>query len=56
MDTKTNERRAYIEALLNRLRRQYVERRPMPTDSGETLSFEMLQRLCQHVLREGYGE
>jgi hypothetical protein len=56
MDTRTDERRAYIETLLNRLRRMYVERAPMPGDDGEALSFEMLQRLCRHITSEGYGE
>jgi|GraSoiStandDraft_41_1057321.scaffolds.fasta_scaffold2316255_3 hypothetical protein len=56
MNTKTDERRAYIELLLNRLRRLYVERTPTTEDGGEALSFEMLQRLCHHVTSEGYGE
>ena len=55
MDTKTDERHAYIEALLNRLRRLYAERVQMPGD-GKVFSFELLQRLCSHILREGYGE
>jgi hypothetical protein len=55
MDTKTDARRAYVEAILNRLRRQYVERAPTPGDD-EALTFEMLQRLCRHVTSEGYGE
>ena len=55
MSAKTDERRAYVEALLNRLRRQYVERAPTPGD-GEALTFETLQRLCRYVTSEGYGE
>ena len=55
MSTKTDERRAYVEAILNRLRRQYVERAPM-SDDGEALTFELLQRLCHYVISEGYGE
>ena len=55
MDTRTDEQRAYIEALLNRLRRLYVERAEMPGE-GEILSFEVLQKLCRHVVSEGYGE
>ncbi len=43
MDTRTDEQRAYLEALLNRLRRLYVERVQLPGD-GKTLSFELLQR------------
>ena len=55
MDTRTDEQRAYIEALLNRLRRLYVERAEMPGE-GEILSFEVLQNLCRQVVSEGYGE
>ena len=55
MSTKTDERRAYVEAILNRLRRQYVERAPIAED-GEALTFELLQRLCHYVVSEGYGE
>lgn len=54
MDTRTDEQRAYLEALLNRLRRLYVERVQLPGD-GKTLSFELLQRLCSYVTSEGYG-
>ena len=59
MNTDTDERRAYVEAIMNRLRRQYAERAPIPTkaeDEGETLSLQMLQRLYRHVMSEGYGE
>jgi hypothetical protein len=55
MDTRTDEQRTYIETLLNRLRRLYVDRTPT-SDDGEALSFEQLQRLCRHVTSEGYGE
>jgi len=56
MDTRTDEERAYVETLLNRLRRLYVEREPMPHDENEkALSFELLQRLCYHITSEGYG-
>ncbi len=55
MDTRTDERRAYVEALLNRLRRLYVERAQLP-GGGKTLSFELLQRLYSYVNTEGYGE
>jgi hypothetical protein len=58
MDTSIN-RSAYVELLLNRLRRQYVERTPLPgrqeDEQGEPLSFAMLRRLCELVLTEGYG-
>jgi hypothetical protein len=59
MNTDTDERRAYVEAIMNRLRRQYAERALLPTreaEEGETLSLQMLQRLYRHVMSEGYGE
>ena len=38
MNTQTDERRAYVEAIMNRLRRQYAERTPLPDrDDVETL-------------------
>jgi hypothetical protein len=55
MGARTDEQRAYVETLLNRLRRLYVEREPMP-EGENALSFEMLQRLCYHISTEGYGE
>ena len=55
MSAKTNERREYVETILNRLRSQYVERTPTPGE-GTALTFEMLQRLCRYVTGEGYGE
>jgi hypothetical protein len=60
MNTETDARRAYVEAIMNRLRRQYAERTPMPggedAEEGQTLSLQMLQRLYRHVMSEGYGE
>jgi len=59
MNTDTDERRAYVEAIMNRLRRQYAERALLPAkaeDEDETLSLQMLQRLYRHVMSEGYGE
>jgi hypothetical protein len=50
---------AYVDALLNRLRRHYVERTPLPAhpeQEPEALTFDMLRRMCEHVLNEGYGE
>ena len=45
---------------MNRLRRHYAERTPLPRDdaedNGESLSLQMLQRLYRHVMSEGYGE
>lgn len=60
MNTETDARRAYVEAIMNRLRRHYAERTPLPReeteDNGESLSLQMLQRLYRHVMSEGYGE
>ena len=59
MNTETDERRAYVEAIMNRLRRQYADRTLLPTTAeaeGVTLSLQMLQRLYRHVMSEGYGE
>lgn len=56
MNTETDERRAYIETIMNRLRRHYAERTALPDREGETLTLQMLQRLYRHVISEGYGE
>jgi hypothetical protein len=60
MNTGTDERRAYVEAIMNRLRRHYAERTILPAgeeeEEGQTLSLQMLQRLYRHVMSEGYGE
>lgn len=32
--TTTDDRRAYVEALMDRLRRQYAERAPLPRSDG----------------------
>jgi len=56
MNTETDARRAYIEAIMNRLRRQYAQRTPLPDSEDEVLSLQMLQRLYRHVMSEGYGE
>jgi len=59
MNTDTDERRMYVEAIMNRLRRQYAERALLPAKEaaeGEALSLQMLQRLYRHVMSEGYGE
>jgi hypothetical protein len=60
MNTETDERRAYVEAIMNRLRRQYAERATLPMSEeqaqSEALSLQMLQRLYRHVMSEGYGE
>jgi len=55
MDTRTEERRAYVKALLNRLWRLYVERVQLPGD-GKGFSFEVLKRLRSSITSEGYGE
>jgi hypothetical protein len=57
METQTDERRAFVEAVMNRLRQHYAERTPLPGDEDEqTLSLAQLQRLYRYVLSEGYGE
>ncbi len=57
MNTHTDERRAFVEAIMNRLRRHYAERTPLPGDADmQTLSLAQLQRLYRYVLSEGYGE
>lgn len=57
MNTDTDERRAYIEGIMNRLRRQYAERIPLPGhQDDEALSLLLLQRLYRYVMSEGYGE
>lgn len=56
MNTETDARRAYVEAIMNRLRRHYAERDQLPGREEETLSLQMLQRLYRYVMSEGYGE
>jgi len=57
MQTPTDARRAFVEAILNRLRRHYAERTPLPGDEEtQTLSLAQLQQLYRHVMSEGYGE
>jgi hypothetical protein len=57
MNTKTDEGRAYVEAIMNRLRRHYAEQTPLPRhDEPDTLSLVLLQRLYRYVASEGYGE
>lgn len=66
---QTDARRAYVERLMNRLRRQYADRALLPgkddnTDDliaagvmdGAALSLQLLRRLYRHVISEGYGE
>ena len=57
MNTQTDERRAYVEVIMNRLRRHYAERTPLPDhDDEETLSLALLQGLYRYVMSEGYRE
>jgi hypothetical protein len=57
MNTETDERRAYIESIMNRLRRHYAERTPLPgREDDEALTLQLLQRLYRNVMSEGYGE
>lgn len=48
--TTTHTRRAYVTALLDRLRHKYAERALLP--SGETMGLDLLQRLYRCVLTE----
>jgi hypothetical protein len=57
MHAHTDERRAFVAAIIKRLRRHYAERTPLPGEEDQqTLSLEQLQRLYRYVLSEGYGE
>ena len=57
METQTNERRTFVEAIMKRLRRHYAERTPLPgNEDTQTLSLAQLQRLYRHVVSEGCGE
>ena len=57
MKTQTDERRAFVAAIMNRLRRHYAERTPLPGNQDtQTLSLAQLQRLYRSVMSEGYGE
>jgi hypothetical protein len=56
MNTDTEERRAFVEAILHRLRRQYAEQTRLPDQEAQSLSLERYQRLARYVLSEGYGE
>lgn len=59
INTETERRRLYVEAIMNRLRRHYAERTPLPESSNrgeEALTLPTLQRLYRYVMSEGYGE
>ena len=57
METQTNELRAFVETIMNRLRRHYAEQTPLPGNQDtQTLSLAQLQRLYRSVMSEGYGE
>ena len=57
MQTPTDARCAFLEAILNRLRRHYAEQTPLPdNEDTQTLSLAQLQRLYRCVVSEGYGE
>ena len=57
MQTQTDEGRAFVEAVMNRLRQHYAEQTPLPDDADvQTLSLAQLQRLYYCVVSEGYGE
>jgi hypothetical protein len=57
METQTDARRAFVEAIMNRLQRHYAEQTPLPRNEDmQTLSLAQLQRLYRYVISEGYGE
>jgi hypothetical protein len=56
MNTDTEERRAFVEAILHRLRCQYAEQARLPGQAAQSLSLELYQRLARHVISERYGE
>jgi hypothetical protein len=57
MQTQPDERRIFVQAILNRLRQHYAEQTPLPGDADtQTLSLAQLQRLYRCVVSEGYGE
>jgi hypothetical protein len=57
MQTQADSRRAFVQAIMHRLQRHYVESTPLPDrDDEETLSLALLQRLYRYVMSEGYGE
>jgi len=56
METQTDARRAFVEAIIHRLRRHYAEQTPLPgNEDMQTLSLAQLQRLYRYVMSEGYG-
>jgi hypothetical protein len=57
MQTQSEERRIFIEAIVHRLRQHYAEQTPLPSDTEkQALSLAQLQRLYRYVISEGYGE
>ena len=56
-------RRAYVARIMDRLRKQYVERTLLPSaahdgddsEDREPMSLQLLQRLFRCVISEGYG-
>jgi hypothetical protein len=57
METQPDERRTFVEAIMNRLRQHYAEQTPLPGDTDtQALSLAQLQRLYRYVVSEGYGE
>jgi hypothetical protein len=49
MQTHTDKRRAFVEAIMNRLRGHYAERTPLPGEDEQPLSLQQLQRLYRYV-------
>jgi hypothetical protein len=59
MELPTRAHRAYSDAIISRLRRRYVEQDAVPGPgpyAATPMTFQLLRKLCQHVVAEGYGE
>ena len=57
MQTQSDERRTFVEAIINRLWRHYAQQTPLPgNEDMQMLSLAQLQRLYRYVMSEGYGE
>jgi hypothetical protein len=59
MESPTRARRTYSDEIISRLRRLYIEQTIPPgpeSDEARPMTFQMLRKLCQYVIAEGYGE
>lgn len=55
MDTQADKRYLFLEGVMLRLRQHFIDKTPLP-DSGLPMTLLQLQRLYEHIIREGYGE